>query len=161
VYVPPEAYRKPPFQNFSPQFWQVIVNIIYTIVNGLESILELLMDQKKHFCGKCAVEFKPKPWQRYCSSQCQTVSAVLRQRTKAKLNIPVICHNKASARLHDRQCHNMPCTAFVEAEKPLPEPFYGWGRPGDPILSGDDVVIEFDPDGYPTLPACLDRRRSP
>lgn len=36
---------------------------------------------------------------------------------------------------------------------------YGFGRPGDKPLSGDDYPLEFYEDGYPKLPACLDRRR--
>jgi hypothetical protein len=30
-----------------------------------------------------------------------------------------------------------------------------------PALSGDDVQLEYYEDGYPKLPACLDRRQKP
>jgi hypothetical protein len=30
-----------------------------------------------------------------------------------------------------------------------------------PALSGEDVQLQYYEDGYPKLPACLDRRRTP
>jgi hypothetical protein len=43
------------------------------------------------------------------------------------------------------------------AEKPEPEPVAATGI----RLQGDDYPLTFDADGYPILPACLDRRRKP
>jgi hypothetical protein len=37
-------------------------------------------------------------------------------------------------------------------------PSYGFGNPGDPPLQGDDYLLQYDENGYPELPACLDRR---
>jgi hypothetical protein len=34
-----------------------------------------------------------------------------------------------------------------------------WPTPG--ALQGDDYPLEYYEDGYPKLPACLDRRRKP
>jgi hypothetical protein len=35
----------------------------------------------------------------------------------------------------------------------------GFGDPRDEPLQGDDYPLTFDADGYPELPACLDRRK--
>jgi hypothetical protein len=42
--------------------------------------------------------------------------------------------------------------------KPEAVESYGSGKPGDPALQGDDYPLEYYEDGYPKLPACLDRR---
>jgi hypothetical protein len=34
-----------------------------------------------------------------------------------------------------------------------------WPTPGP--LQGDDIQLEYYEDGYPKLPACLDRQRTP
>ena len=39
-------------------------------------------------------------------------------------------------------------------------PSYGFGKVGDPPLQGDDYPLEYYDDGFPKLPACLDRRRA-
>ena len=39
-----------------------------------------------------------------------------------------------------------------------PPTAYGFGNPGDPPLQGDDYPLEYYEDGFPKLPACLDRR---
>jgi hypothetical protein len=41
-----------------------------------------------------------------------------------------------------------------------PERIYQTG-PTPGALQGDDVELEYYGDGYPELPACLDRRRKP
>jgi hypothetical protein len=38
-------------------------------------------------------------------------------------------------------------------------PSYGFGKIGDPPLQGNDYPLEHYPDGYPTRPGYLDRRR--
>jgi hypothetical protein len=43
-------------------------------------------------------------------------------------------------------------------EPPEDEKSYGWGKKGDPVASGDGYQLEYYEDGYPKLPACLDRR---
>jgi hypothetical protein len=64
------------------------------------------------------------------------------------------------------KCHNITVkpNAITPASTPLLEApalsSYGFGRPGDPPLQGDDYSLGYYPDGFPKLPPCLDRRRT-
>jgi hypothetical protein len=92
-------------------------------------------------CASCAVEFKPgRPWQRYCSLECQNKASVKRHRRKK-------CYLNAITSAS---------TSFLEAPEP-PSESYGWGKAGDPPLLGDDYLLEYYEDGYPKLPDILKR----
>ena len=97
----------------------------------------------------CGQTFRPKRLaQRYCSTSCR--KADFKRRGRMQKSVP-----EASP-------------AIVVAEKrppalapPQPAPrasSYGFGKPGDPPLQGDDYPLEYYEDGFPKLPACLDRR---
>jgi hypothetical protein len=52
-----------------------------------------------------------------------------------------------------------PATAQLWSSQSPPERVFGPGPiPG--ALQGDDYQLTYDENGYPELPACLDRRRS-
>src|SRR5262245_64053896 len=97
-------------------------------------------------CRRCEQPYQPKRVaQVYCSRRCRVADAVSRHRRSDYIkphHSPV-----AEKRL---QATSGPPTA------PEP-PSYGWGKAGDPIVSGDDYELEYYEDGFPKLPDCLRR----
>ena len=88
--------------------------------------------------------------QKYCSSRCRKAAS----RTS-------LCVTKTSPAIqHRRRCDTALAAPPPPSSTPLAPPSYGWGEPGDPALQGDDYPLEYYEDGYPKLPACLDRRAS-
>ena len=45
--------------------------------------------------------------------------------------------------------------------RPLRIPSRGFATNFTEVLEGDDYPLDYYPDGYPRLPACLDRRHVP
>ena len=99
-------------------------------------------------CKRCSAEFEPiRKAQRYCSRKCRVADAVNRHRseiTRRRLQAP----SDAPAGFGDG-----PTMVWPERD------FHAGPTPG--ALQGDDVELEYYEDGYPKLPACLDRRPKP
>ena len=102
---------------------------------------------------RCGQTFRPKRLaQRYCSTSCR--KADFKRRGRAEKSVP-----EAS-----------PAIVVVEKRPPAleratPPPAAPPGRdfqlgPTPGALQGDDYPLEFYKDGYPKLPACLNRRVS-
>jgi hypothetical protein len=105
-------------------------------------------------CKVCTDEFNPaRPWQQYCSRKCQIRDGMKRYRNR---KAPAKCHNIT-----------VKVSRYPNAITPAPAPLlealgpssYGFGRPGDPPLYGDDYSLGYYPDGFPKLPPCLDWRK--
>ena len=93
--------------------------------------------------------------QRYCSPACRNTAW-------RKANKSVATADGAST--PEKRCKgcspaNAALSAYVWAYPPrgMEVPLSG---PTPGALQGDDVRLGYYPDGYPKLPACLDRRRS-
>jgi len=93
--------------------------------------------------------FRPKRLaQIYCSKRCRVADAVSRYRSDYKNQTLVIVPEK---RLQ------APERAATASDTPLGPHFNPHG-PTPGALQGDDYQLEYYADGYPKLPACLDRR---
>jgi hypothetical protein len=105
-------------------------------------------------CKVCTDEFNPaRPWQQYCSRHCQIRDGMKRYRNR---KAPAKCHNITWKVSRYPNAITPASTPLLEALEPLS---YGFGRPGDRPLQGDDYLLEYYPDGLPKLPPYLDRRR--
>ena len=113
---------------------------------------------KPRTCVRCSRLFPPKrEAQRFCSHSCRSAASVTRLRAGRSTNIspPAIVAPKKrlQALTPQRGATCAPTQANPEAVES-----YGWGKPGDPPLQGDDYRLEYHEDGYPKLPPCLGRR---
>ena len=99
----------------------------------------------------CGNQFiKKRPWQRYCSTECQNKDGVKRHRRKK-------CHYKSAPVSRYPDAITSGSTGFLVASKVPSEPIsYGWGKAGDPPLQGD-YSLEYYEGGYPKLPDILKR----
>ena len=101
---------------------------------------------QKRVCH-CGAKFMPKrEGQRHCSRDCRVRNAMSRYRsdnTKRPRVVVAGSDNTASSAppLGSESRARAFTTNFTE------------------VLKGDDYPLEYYPDGYPKLPACLDRRR--
>jgi hypothetical protein len=109
---------------------------------------------KQATCQSCRAEFTPKrDWQSFCSRRCSNRDAQRRARgTKCADRHPAV------SRFH--KCADTAPSKPSAAPGPNVVKSYGWGEPGDPPLLGDGYELQYYPDGYPVIPACLDRRAS-
>ena len=102
----------------------------------------------------CGETFRPKRQaQRHCSASCRDLAKKRLKRSgdKAPNTIPV-------ARSGDTPLSDFPTGSGNGPTMVWPErDTQPWPTPG--ALRGDDVQLEYYEDGYPKLPACLDRRR--
>ena len=97
-------------------------------------------------CNRCRAEFTPvRLAQVYCCARCRDVAKKHRKRSG----------DKGLKRGH----------GVSDAPRPLSDgSTVGWPSrdeqrgPTPGALQGDDVTLEYYEDGYPKLPACLDRR---
>ena len=100
-------------------------------------------------CNRCRAEFTPvRLAQVYCCARCRDAAKKHRKRSGDKAFAPTLV-----ARSGD--------TGVSDAPRPLSDgSTVGWPSPGPTpgALQGDDVTLEYYEDGYPKLPACLDRR---
>ena len=98
-------------------------------------------------CRRCGEAFRPKRLaQVYCSPRCRVADAVSRHRSDYKNT--AIPKKRLQA----------PERAPTASDQPLAPHFNPHG-PTPGALQGDDYQLDYYPDGYPKLPACLDRRR--
>ena len=102
----------------------------------------------------CGQTFRPKRLaQRYCSTPCR--KADFKRRSRAIEKRPPSPHATALPEKRPPRLR-APCSIAVAAsEKEPPPPVRLWAGPP---LQGDDYPLEYYEDGYPKLPACLDRR---
>ena len=161
--VPNRTYTRFYFHNFllTPIFSisslsnpVIISNTKIIFYNSLALVIPACLNlgmrrNTSRICKVCTDKFNPaRPWQQYCSRQCQIRDGMKRYRNR---KAPAKCHNitvKPNA-------ITPASTPLLETLEPLS---YGFGRPGDLPLQGDDYPLEYYPDGYPKLPPCLDRR---
>ena len=105
----------------------------------------------------CGDAFRPRrEAQRHCSTECRVKRAMETYRRS---------DNKKPEATEAPRSDN---TAASEAPAPLSDgPTMVWPErnftqgPTPGALQGDDYPLEYYEDGYPKLPACLDRRRTP
>jgi hypothetical protein len=107
-------------------------------------------------CKRCSAEFEPiRKAQLYCSRKCRVADAVDRHRSDYK---------KAGATPASEKRLQAPSdspTGLSDGPTMVwPERDFHVG-PTLGALQGDDVELEYYDDGYPKLPACLDRRPKP
>jgi hypothetical protein len=101
------------------------------------------MDSNCHYCGTPllnAARGRPK---RYCSDACRLL-AFREARAEPCNEIPG----------HVDPCNEIPATGTLPSHRSTD--LQAGPTPG--ALQGDDYPLEYYPDGYPKLPACLDRR---
>jgi hypothetical protein len=118
-----------------------------------------LLKQATAICQSCGVEFPPKrSWQGYCSAACTNRHRQKRRRRAQK------CRDSQPAVSQPTEWRDSAPSLPPRAPQPIvantppPAESYGWGKPGDPPLLGDDYPLTYDANGYPELPTCLDRR---
>jgi len=66
--------------------------------------------------------------------------------------------SRPAGRITVNKCADTAPSKHPAAPRPNVANSYRWGKPGDPPLLGDDYELQYYPNGYPVLPACLDRR---
>ena len=100
----------------------------------------------------CGARFTPKrEMQRHCSTKCGTRARVSQHRTRYMDADPVIPEKPLQATSDSPTgLGDGPTMVWREREYTV-----------SPALSGEDVQLQYYEDGYPKLPACLDRRRTP
>lgn len=110
---------------------------------------------------QCGVEFTPKrEKQRHCSPRCGTKYRVSKHRSRYM--------EQMLSPLQEKPLHGLgvPLCASVGGLKPYewPTPPRGLVEeqrgPTPGALQGSDYPLTYDENGYPELPACLDRRPS-
>jgi hypothetical protein len=102
-------------------------------------------------CGKTFTKKRRK--QRYCSTSCQVRDAMARHRNRQEpitSSPPVLSTTEPITR---------PPAPLLGPQKAFQSASYGFGKRGDAPLQGDDYPLEYYEDGFPKLPACLDRRK--
>jgi hypothetical protein len=102
-------------------------------------------------CKRCGAWFtKHREAQAYCSERCRNADAQARKRIGKRsgdvLEVAMVVPRSGDTRPTD---HPRQPSATL---KPI---LYWEGGP----LQGDDYPLEYDENGYPELPACLDRRK--
>ena len=104
----------------------------------------------------CGARFAPtREKQRHCSALCRDVAKKQLKRSGDKTPNPI-----PVARSGDTPLSDSPTGLGDGPTMIWPEPdSLVWPTPG--ALQGDDYQLEYYEDGYPKLPACLDRRRMP
>ena len=105
-------------------------------------------------CKRCSVEFKPvRVAQIYCGRKCRVADAVARHRSDYTKPDPT---PGAEKRLQGVSDSSSPLSDGSTVVWPTTYDLHG---PTPGALQGDDVTLEYYEDGYPKLPACLDRRK--
>ena len=99
----------------------------------------------------CDQTFQPKRLaQTYCSERCRNADTQRRKRANKSGDTQKLLTRTP------RSGDIAPSTATTGPIGPLkPEP---WATNFTEVLKGDDYVLEYDANGYPELPAFLDRR---
>ena len=97
-------------------------------------------------CNRCGQQVRRKrAAQLYCSTQCRDAHKKHRKRAGPKPHRGDMALTDAPAALSDGSTVVWPTT-------------YDLGEPTPGALQGDDYPLTYDENGYPELPACLDRR---
>ncbi len=118
-------------------------------------------------CNRCGSTFpKKREGQRYCSKACSVAAAVSRHRRKSagipevRADIPEeVLTDSPPLQPIERSAYSGPRPTPRAPDAP-PAISFGFGKPGDQPLQGDDYPLLYHEDGYPRLPACLDRRKA-
>jgi hypothetical protein len=100
---------------------------------------------------RCGESFRPKrEAQRFCSAKCGSADRMSRKRTRNIKSDPT--RNTPAT---DALTGSWDGPTMVWPERPSTEGLNPDGStPG--ALQGDDVTLDFYPDGFPKLPPCLD-----
>jgi hypothetical protein len=102
----------------------------------------------------CGEWFKPKrEKQLHCSRRCRVASAVHRHRSDYTVETPSTLPEKRLQAPQSQRGGLSDGPTMIWAER---DTRHG---PTPGALQGDDVELQYYEDGYPKLPACLDRRR--
>ena len=88
--------------------------------------------------------------QLYCSSRCRNLAKVRRHRS-GYTAWPLTA-------VPTKRLHAVPPASRRPTENPTP--YFNPHGPTPGALKGDDYPLTYDADGYPELPACLDRGQS-
>jgi hypothetical protein len=104
---------------------------------------------------ECGQKFAPKrEKQHHCSAKCGTRARVSQHRSRYKEADPIPLPEKPLQALQTQPRGLSDGFTMVWPERDT----HVWPTPG--ALQGDDYPLDYE-DGYPKLPACLDRRRKP
>jgi len=108
-------------------------------------------------CG-CGATFRPKRQaQRHCCSQCRVKDAMARYRSDNKNPDPTRIPRSDNTPASEAPTPFSNGSTMVWPESPSMRGLNPDGStPG--ALQGDDYGLDYFEDGYPKLPACLDRR---
>ena len=104
----------------------------------------------------CQQSFRPmREAQAYCSPRCRNLAKVRRHRSGyiSPTHSPIPC-NRFSAVLTHPGNSTAPSGSSTA-------PYFNPHGPTPGALQGDDYPLTYDADGFPELPACLDRRPKP
>ena len=104
----------------------------------------------------CGAGFNPKrEAQTYCSPRCRDASKKRCKRSGDREFTLTWVPRSGDIALSDAPSHLNKGSTVIWASSDE----HGGPTPG--ALQGDDYQLEYYEDGYPKLPACLDRRRAP
>jgi hypothetical protein len=107
---------------------------------------------KRHGCGQT---FRPKRLaQLYCSTPCR--KADFKRRDRVQRSVPEASPATTLPEKRPPRLQTPPSVSPGAPEKEIPFVRLWDGPP----LQGDDYHLDYYEDGYPKLPACLDRRTS-
>jgi hypothetical protein len=101
-------------------------------------------------CGRAVARVREA--QRYCSKRCSVAAAVARHRQRSP--VEVLTEDRPMSGT-GRSAYS-PQPPSSTRPQPTVREFTNGPTPG--ALQGDDYPLEYYDDGYPKLPACLDRR---
>jgi hypothetical protein len=105
-------------------------------------------------CRHCSQTFRPKRVvQRYCSTSCR--KADFKWRGRLQRSVPEASPATTLPEKRPPRLQTASSAPVGVLEKEIPPPVKLWDGPP---LQGDDYQLEYYEDGYPKLPACLDRR---
>jgi hypothetical protein len=105
-------------------------------------------------CKRCSAEFTPiRVAQVYCGSRCRDAAKKHRKRSGDKTSPLISVARSGDTPLSDASAAFSDGSTFVWATT------YDLDGPTPGALQGDDYPLTYDENGFPELPACLDRRK--
>src|SRR5262245_55974643 len=110
-------------------------------------------------CDRCGYTVRRlRQAQRYCSTRCRMADAYHRRRRSVDKSPDVSPQGRSVDEAPSLTETGLASYVWPTPSRGLEEPKLLGATPG--ALQGDDYPLEYYEDGYPKLPACLDRRKN-